>query len=56
MIAGKANLSESAKKNLTPGSYFSSIEKARFRISSELGDDCIIYVRSKGKFKVIAGS
>ena len=40
-------------KTMEPGSFFSSNEDAVHQLSCEAREDCIIYVRSKGKFDVI---
>ena len=39
-------------KNLKPGSYFGSKGESVHQISSQAEEECIIYVRSEGKFKV----
>ena len=44
---------ESKAKVLEPGSYFSSKGKSVHQISSEAGEESIIYVRTDGKFDVI---
>jgi len=37
-------------KILAPGSYFSSEGKSVHQISCKAGEDCIIYIRTNGKF------
>ncbi len=37
-------------KTLAPGSYFSSEGKSVHQISCKAGEDCIIYIRTNGKF------
>ncbi len=40
-------------KTLEPGSYFSSKDESVYQLSSEAGEESIIYVRTNGKFDVI---
>ena len=42
-------------RSMEPGSYFSSKEEVAHQVSCETNEDCIIYVRTKGKFEVIPG-
>jgi hypothetical protein len=44
---------EKEPKPLEPGSYFSAEGEAMHRISLNLGEDGILYVRTNGKFQVI---
>jgi hypothetical protein len=44
---------ETEPKTLGPGSYFSSKEKSVHQISSEGGDESIIYVRTDDEYDVI---
>ncbi|MCU7846006.1 MAG: DUF4437 domain-containing protein [Candidatus Thiodiazotropha sp. (ex Monitilora ramsayi)] len=44
--------SEKNVKTLGPGSYFSSEEESVHQVSSATGEECIIYVRSEGRFNV----
>ncbi len=44
---------ETDVKTIEPGSYFSSKGEAAHQVSCEAGEDCIIYVRTEGKFDVI---
>ena len=37
---------------MEPGSYFSSRGDSVHLISSEAGEECILYVRMEGKFEV----
>lgn len=41
-------------KKLEPGSYFSSEGEAIHPISSKLGEESLVYIRTNGKFKIIA--
>ena len=43
---------ESDVNNLEPGSYFGSTGETVHQVSCEAGEDCIIYVRTEGKFDV----
>jgi len=45
-------VSETDVKTLEPGSYFSSKGESVHQVSSEAEKECIIYVRSEGKFNV----
>lgn len=56
VIQGRAQYqvsNETKGKILEPGSYFSSKEESVHEISSEAEEECIIYVRVKGKYEVI---
>ena len=56
VIEGQPQLQRSGGgeiKSLTPGSYIASRGAAANRISCNADDGCVIYVRSKGKYKVI---
>ncbi len=44
---------ETAVKTLEPGSYFSSKGESVHQVSSEAGEESIIYVRTDGKYDVI---
>jgi hypothetical protein len=44
---------ETRAQTMEPGSYFSSKGEAAHHVSSEAGEDCIIYVRTEGAFEVI---
>lgn len=44
----------SGTKTLLPGSYFSSKGKSDHAISCKAGNDCIIYISTKGKYKVVS--
>ena len=44
---------ETDVKTLEPGSYFSSKGESVHQVSSEAGEESIIYVRTDGKFDVI---
>ena len=46
-------LSKADDKILEPGSYFSSEGESVHRISSNAGEESIIYVRTDGKYNVI---
>lgn len=41
------------KNTLVPGSYFSSEEQVVHQLSVDEGQNCIIYIRSKGEFDVV---
>ena len=43
---------ETDVKTMEPGSYFSSKGESVHQVSSEMEEECIIYVRSEGKFNV----
>lgn len=45
---------ETETKTLEAGSYFSSTGDAVHQVSSKDGEECIIYIRTKGKYEVIA--
>ena len=45
-------VSDTNVKALGPGSYFSSKGKSVHQVSSKADEECIIYVRSKGKFDI----
>ncbi len=45
-------VSKTDVKTLEPGSYFSSKGESVHQVTSEAEEDCIIYVRSAGKFNV----
>lgn len=45
-------LSEAVGRRLTPGSYFSSMGNAQHHISSG-NEQCIIYVRTTGRFEIV---
>ena len=54
IIQGNVNHQVKADKSvLVPGSYFSSEEKVVHQFSVDNGKDCIIYIRSKGRFDVV---
>ncbi|MEL6579732.1 MAG: DUF4437 domain-containing protein [Cyanobacteria bacterium J06621_12] len=40
-------------KNLEPGSYLGSSGEAEHKIFNQAGEECIIYVRTNGKFDVV---
>jgi hypothetical protein len=44
---------ETDVKTLEPGSYFSSKGESVHQVSSEAGEESIIYVRADGKYEVI---
>ncbi len=44
---------ETDVKTLDPGSYFGSTGEVAHQVSCEAGEDCIIYVRTEGKFDVV---
>ncbi|GJL51609.1 MAG: hypothetical protein NPIRA01_28360 [Nitrospirales bacterium] len=44
---------ETDVRTLAPGSYFGSTGKSVHQVSCEAGEECIVYVRMKGKFDVI---
>ncbi len=48
----KYQVSATNVKTLDPGSYFSSKGESMHQVSSEAEEECIIYVRSEGKFKI----
>ena len=57
IIQGNVNHQVKADKSvLVPGSYFSSEEEVVHKFSVENGKDCIIYIRSKGRFDVVMDS
>ncbi len=59
VVAGQSTLQladEAEIKSLSPGSYVTSQGAVSHQISCQTGDSCVIYVRSKGKFKVIPQS
>jgi hypothetical protein len=45
-------VSETNVKVLRPGSYFGSKGKSLYQVSLKADEECIIYVRSKGKFDI----
>jgi hypothetical protein len=47
-------VSESDVKTLEPGSYFSSQGASLHQVSSNAGVECIIYIRTDGKYDVIS--
>ncbi len=56
VIQGRAQYqvpNETKGKTLEPGSYFSSEGEFVHQISSEVEEECIIYVRVEGKYEVI---
>ena len=44
---------ENDVKTMAPGSYFSSKGESVHHVSSEVGEQCIIYVRTEGEFDII---
>jgi uncharacterized protein YaiE (UPF0345 family) len=44
---------ETDVKTLEPGSYFSSMGESMHQVSSEAGEESIMYVRTDGKYDVI---
>ncbi|MGD1920782.1 MAG: DUF4437 domain-containing protein [Pleurocapsa sp.] len=44
---------ETEEKTLEPGSYFGSKEESVHQVSCETEQECIIYVRTEGKYEVI---
>ena len=40
-------------KTMVPGSYFSSKGESAHHVSTELGEECILYVRTEGKLDVV---
>lgn len=47
-LSGKAEVNK-----LAPGSYFGSKGDITHQIECEAGDDCVIYVRTEGKYEVV---
>lgn len=56
VIQGRPKLrvpGETDVKTIEPGSYFSSKGESVHQVSSEAGEQCIIYLRTEGKFDVV---
>lgn len=53
---GYRNAHQPGQKRLEPGSYFGSKGRISHQISCESGSECIIYVRTEGKYDVAASS
>ena len=55
VIKGQLQYLGTANKTLEPGSYFGSEGEAMHQISSKAGEESVIYVRTDGRYKVVAG-